>query len=187
MQITLNQKEIEEALVDYVGNQGISLSNRHINVSLVAGKELTAAIQISKEAITAPAKIQEPLTGEPTVSAEDLDRETLKAELDRRGIEYAPKAHTPTLQSLLDEAQAKEEAEGDTPDPQPQAEPALEEEKQDESAVDTGSIFGNPSTVPQQQETAKEPDVPWKEQEAVEPEPEAEKPEEEDNRPLFGR
>ena len=38
MQITLNHREIEQAIVEFIGNQGISVDNRKTSVSMVAGR-----------------------------------------------------------------------------------------------------------------------------------------------------
>lgn len=38
MQITLNQSEIEKAIVTYVGNQGISITGKRVDVVLIAGR-----------------------------------------------------------------------------------------------------------------------------------------------------
>lgn len=52
MNITLNQEEIKEALVAYVGNQGIALEGKSIGVSMVAGRKgngYSAEIAINKK------------------------------------------------------------------------------------------------------------------------------------------
>ncbi|RLB94477.1 MAG: hypothetical protein DRH26_01125 [Deltaproteobacteria bacterium] len=38
MQITLNQKEIEKAIITYVGQQGISIAGKKVDVTLIAGR-----------------------------------------------------------------------------------------------------------------------------------------------------
>jgi len=38
MQITLNHTEIEEAIIEYVGNQGISIQGKSTAVAMVAGR-----------------------------------------------------------------------------------------------------------------------------------------------------
>lgn len=125
MQIILTQKEIETALVDFVGGQGIPLQGKHINVDLIAGKELSASISVSGESKAQPAATAtaepEPTpvfaTPEPTTSEPDddnVDRDKLKAILDTNGIFYAPKARTATLVTLVDEIDDSAKAE-DTP------------------------------------------------------------------------
>lgn len=50
MQVTLNQKEIETAIVTFVGNQGISTVGKRTEVTLIAGRGpngMTASIDIS--------------------------------------------------------------------------------------------------------------------------------------------
>lgn len=50
MQITLNQDEIEKAIKDFVGNQGISIIGKRSEVTLIAGRApngMSATITIS--------------------------------------------------------------------------------------------------------------------------------------------
>ena len=63
MKIDLNQSEIETALVAYIADQGIDLTGKNIEVSLVAGRGVnghSASIEISNavaavtELVTAP-------------------------------------------------------------------------------------------------------------------------------------
>jgi len=64
MQITLNQKEIEKAIISFVGNQGIAITGKHVNVTLVAGRGpngMSASIDISND---------DPVTNVPTPRAE---------------------------------------------------------------------------------------------------------------------
>lgn len=52
MQITLNQTEIEKAIIAFVGNQGISITGSNVTVALTAGRGpngVTATIDISNE------------------------------------------------------------------------------------------------------------------------------------------
>jgi hypothetical protein len=54
MQITLNQDEIEKAIITYVGNQGISITGKNVDVTLVAGRGpngMSATIDISNDPI----------------------------------------------------------------------------------------------------------------------------------------
>lgn len=51
MQITLNQREIEQALISYVGSQGIVITGK-VGVSLIAGRGpngVTATIDITND------------------------------------------------------------------------------------------------------------------------------------------
>lgn len=51
MQILLNQREIETALVEYIGSQGITISGKHIEVTLTAGRApngMSATVDISE-------------------------------------------------------------------------------------------------------------------------------------------
>jgi hypothetical protein len=55
MQVTLNQAEIEKALINYVGQQGISITGKNVDVTLVAGRSpngMTASINISNDGVT---------------------------------------------------------------------------------------------------------------------------------------
>ena len=135
MQITLNQKEIEKAIVDFVCGQGVPLGNRDVAIKLTVDKELTAAIVISSDTFsqgftsntaTTPKNplpdvpSSEPKPAQPVATPEPVfgieadtetdDREAIKAELDALGIAYAAKAHTPTLKALLEEAKATKTA-----------------------------------------------------------------------------
>lgn len=52
MQITLNQDEIEKAIITFVGNQGISITGKHVDVTLIAGRApngMSASINISND------------------------------------------------------------------------------------------------------------------------------------------
>jgi len=52
MQITLNQDEIEKALKNYVASQGISITGKHVDVTLIAGRApngMSASINISND------------------------------------------------------------------------------------------------------------------------------------------
>lgn len=54
MQITLNQDEIEKAIITFVGNQGISITGKHVDVTLIAGRGpngMSATIDISNDDI----------------------------------------------------------------------------------------------------------------------------------------
>lgn len=52
MQITLNQQEIEKAIISYVGQQGIAITGKNVSVSLSAGRgenRMSATIEISND------------------------------------------------------------------------------------------------------------------------------------------
>lgn len=52
MQITLNQDEIERAIITFVGNQGISITGKNVDVTLIAGRApngMSATINISND------------------------------------------------------------------------------------------------------------------------------------------
>lgn len=185
VQIVLDQKEIEKALLSHIGHLGISLANKHVSVTLVPGKELSAAISISGEPVTSTSvaapvgpAVQTASIPAPAPKVEetvDLNRDRIKAELDRRGIEYAPKAHTPTLQGLLEEAQAKEAAANQFA-AAPTSAPAVvvETTQEDAPLFGGGGIFGAPA----------EP-VPATPKEPVKETPPFDV-DDDDNRPLFG-
>jgi hypothetical protein len=61
MQITLNQDEIEKALKNYVASQGISITGKHVDVTLIAGRApngMSASINISND--DAPSNVATP-------------------------------------------------------------------------------------------------------------------------------
>ena len=77
MQITLNQTEIELAIVDYVKSQGISMNGCDIDVQLKAGRagnENTATVDITKSKLveTAPVITHRAVTAETVVAKEDV-------------------------------------------------------------------------------------------------------------------
>ena len=187
MQITLNQKEIEKAIVDFVCGQGVPLGNRDVAIKLTVDKELTAAIVISSDTFSQgftsntattpknplpdvpssePKPAQPVATPEPVfgteVDAETDDREAIKAELDALGIAYAAKAHTPTLKALLEEAKAAKTV---VPAPEENA---------------TAGLFSGNTGEPT--ETAEEPPFGTDNVESAAPTTE----EELDDKPLFG-
>jgi len=56
MQITLNQQEIEKAIISYVGQQGIAITGKNVSVSLSAGRgenRMSATIEISNDEVAA--------------------------------------------------------------------------------------------------------------------------------------
>ena len=178
MQITLNQKEIEKAIVDFVCGQGVPLGNRDVAIKLTVDKELSAAIVISSNTFSqgftsntaaSPEKLPvdssapgpAPVFGA-EVDTETDDREAIKAELDALGIAYAAKAHTPTLKALLEEAKATKTA---------YPVPAEEE---------TASMFGGNTEQP----TAPAEESPFDTDNTEQAAPATE--EELDDKPLFG-
>jgi len=67
MQITLNQQEIEKAIINYVGQQGIAITGKNVSVSLSAGRgenRMSATIEISNDEVAAkcrgPVSVVEP-------------------------------------------------------------------------------------------------------------------------------
>jgi len=110
MKITLEHNEIDQALIDFVRKQGLNVKAGDIQITVKDGQISAAlattfltAAAVPTETVSVPTA-EVPQFGSPVV--EEDDREVLKAELDKLGIEYAPKARTATLQSLLEEAQA---------------------------------------------------------------------------------
>lgn len=52
MQITLNQDEIEKAIITFVASQGISITGKNVDVTLIAGRApngMSASINISND------------------------------------------------------------------------------------------------------------------------------------------
>lgn len=181
MQITLNQKEIEKAIVDFVCGQGVPLGNRDVAIKLTVDKELSAAIIISSDTFSqgftstsgTPAPPDKtpwegaspepaPVFGTADTDTEADDREAIKAELDALGIAYAAKAHTPTLRALLEEAKAAKTV---VPAPEENA---------------TAGLFSGNTGEPT--ETAEEPPFGTDNVESAAPTTE----EELDDKPLFG-
>jgi len=61
MQITLNQAEIEKAIIAFVGEQGISITGKNVAVTLTAGRApngMSASIDISNDEIPKRAVIE---------------------------------------------------------------------------------------------------------------------------------
>lgn len=184
MKITLDQKEIEQALVAFVSGQGICIADKNIAVTLIAGKELTAAIDISGGAtqalVAAPVMSQEaaPVFGQIVEAASttaagtednDPDREAIKASLDKMGIVYLPKARTATLVALYEDAKAAREVMPAQPVTEAPA-PAQEVENV------FGNVFGAPAAEPVKEEPPFDVTSPViKEEEELD-----------DDRPLFG-
>lgn len=192
MKITLDQNEIEQALVSFVSNQGICIADKKIMVTLLAGKELTAAIEIS-HGISKPASpvVQRPPEPAPVFGTPEIpqptaaavtppiheeeedggqDREAIKAELDKLGIAYQPKARTATLIALLEEAKAGKpsptvsEAEEGPMFGQTETEPAVPQEgpaapAQSAPVDDDLPLFGSAAAPPAQPEAAKKEDT----------------------------
>lgn len=110
MKITLEHEEIDQALIDFVRKQGLNVSAGDIEIKVQDGRiSASVATRFLTAAATTPSV---PVAAEPTPThnpvpeVEDADREAMKTQLNKLGIEYAPKARTATLQSLLEEAQA---------------------------------------------------------------------------------
>lgn len=184
MQIKLDQKDIERAILGHLVDMGLPVMNRNIHIQVTMGKELGALIDIcdipiafAKDAVlekstgacgcqNEKANLSEedaPVFGTPasaaavtsavtatatkeeaTTAVEDIDRESMKKQLDELGIEYAPKAHTTTLQNLLETALAEKAAK-----------PAEEVKTEDPS-----SLFGNADsteTKPAEERQQEEP------------------------------
>lgn len=200
MQITLNQKEIEKAIVDFVCGQGIPIAGRNVKIQLITGSDIKAAIEITGSGLSldttntthagccsnafpdqqtqcTPIKEEKPVIADTT---EEVDREKLKKQLDALGIEYAPKAHTATLVSLLEEAQAAQAKTG-TPLFGANEETAVTNEpaKPAEVVTETSSMFGSAVTT---QAPAEEPPPFYVEPAA----PQQVTEEELDEKPLFG-
>lgn len=186
MQLLLTQADIEQAIVKYLDASGVQIDGTKVHLNLKASTEsgVTATIDISAgmtvAAAPTPAPVQasEPVNVEsapivdtvvPAVeeksstpepvgegSADDLDREAIKKELDDRGIEYLPKAHTSTLQSMLDEARLADGTEKDGPTPPQEA---------------GDGLFGSPTTVETVTEETKTVQEPASEEVAAEEKP----------------
>jgi hypothetical protein len=79
MQITLNQDEIEKAIITFVGNQGISITGKHVDVTLIAGRApngMSASINISNDDVPSQAPTPRKLVPASTiveVSEEETD------------------------------------------------------------------------------------------------------------------
>jgi len=96
MQITLNQKEIETAIINFVGSQGISITGKHVDVTLVAGRGpsgMSASIDISNDDPTpvnnpesVKRKKKEPKEVQEEVPFDDDDTENVE---DTKDEEYS--------------------------------------------------------------------------------------------------
>ena len=67
MQLTLNQTEIEQAIKNYVGNLGVALSGKDVNITLVAGrgeKGITVTLDITDKADDPAPAVEETTTDE---------------------------------------------------------------------------------------------------------------------------
>ncbi len=77
MQITLNHVEIEQAIIEYVGNQGISIQGKSTEVAMVAGRGsngYSATVDILADSlIVTPDQQADPVS--PTVEFTDDDTE----------------------------------------------------------------------------------------------------------------
>lgn len=131
MRISLNKEEIQQAIINYVGSQGISISGRRIAVCLETnGNDIRAGLEITDPEVSyeqtaqdvvpeyPDAQATEAPTPEKADESPEIDREAVKAELDQLGVEYAPKAHTSTLVTLLEEAKAAAKVKEDEPETQ---------------------------------------------------------------------
>lgn len=115
MKITLDHEEIDQALIDFVRKQGLDVKAGDIQIKVQDG-QISASLATTFLTSIDPAT---PVAVAPKSSCckapvvetheEEPDREVLKAKLDKLGIEYAPKARTATLQSLVDEASGQQE------------------------------------------------------------------------------
>jgi hypothetical protein len=78
MQITLNHREIEEAIIEYVSNQGISIQGKSTEVAMVAGRGsngYSATVDIlADNLVVTPEQQADPVT--PTVEFTDEDTDT---------------------------------------------------------------------------------------------------------------
>lgn len=204
MKITLDHSEIEEAIISFVGSQGIPIADKHVSISLVTdGEDVRANIKVSNEKKTSdhtvkpePAKPQSPPEPEPVFEnklepSENIDRERLKKELDQRNIHYAPKARTATLISLLEEAQDAEDSTTKEDTPQEESTEnvfkanAEENVSAQETVVEekeaTGNLFGD--SIEEEAEKTSTEETPFDT-----PSESSTKEEEEvdDDKPLFG-
>lgn len=174
MKLVLDQADVQQAIVDFLDAQGVKIDGANVHVNFIASPDegMTASIDITPgqaAAVAAAAPVAVPAsTPDPTAKVQpenpagdpvdDLDREAIKKELDERGIEYLPKAHTGTLQAMLEEARASD----------------VEAPVEDSEPESADGLFGNPAPAE---------DPPFN----VDT-PEAEKKEEVDEgTPLFGQ
>ena len=68
MQITLNQSEIEQAITEFVGNQGIEIGGKATKVTMVAGRGgngNSATVDIQGTSTSKPVPTPEPETVDP--------------------------------------------------------------------------------------------------------------------------
>ena len=101
MQITLNNGEIEEAIVDFIDKQGIALSDTDVTVQLMAGRGVngySATVNIEKRAdadtnVTALVEdsVDTPVEVKPTTS---LSKLTALAEMKDEDSTEEPESKT---------------------------------------------------------------------------------------------
>ncbi len=129
----------------------VSTSEDPITPATIAGvaAPITGVALETKEVSNgfgAPAEIpRTPEVETPVEAPEAVDREKLKAELDSRNIEYAPKARTGTLQALLEEAKGNDPVTENTGTGSPPVAPA---EVPAEAVVEEPSLFGANASPP---------------------------------------
>jgi hypothetical protein len=90
MQIKLNQKEIEQALIAYISNQGVSTSGKTIVVDMTAGRGengISATIDINNEPETTGKKERKPAAAEPVTEAAPSTGGMFNAHVDSEPVE----------------------------------------------------------------------------------------------------
>ena len=78
MQITLNQSEIENAIITFVGSQGIAITGKNVDVTLTAGRGpngMSASIDISNDAAKPKKIIAEVAEEEMVIPEEETEEE----------------------------------------------------------------------------------------------------------------
>lgn len=116
MDITLNQDEIEKAVREFIGNQGISISNKLVSISLTAGRganghSASVTILPSKNPTTSKKPKADPERG----TAEDVMKENTEEfkEQDSSEPEFEITEEAPA-ETILETAGEAEEEETDS-------------------------------------------------------------------------
>ena len=80
MKLTFNSQEIEQALIDFVSNQGINLSDKEVSVNMTAGRGVngySAELNIVTKQHAGSKSDSKVIEGEMTVSILASDEETV--------------------------------------------------------------------------------------------------------------
>lgn len=101
MDITLNQKEIETAIKEFIGNEGINISNKLVEISLTAGRSPnghSASVTIMPNPGT-----EEEAVAELDTAEEEVEPETKPAPEKKPGKKTGKKKTEPVVKDALEQ------------------------------------------------------------------------------------